>query len=100
MTDILKRCAFGTIIIMFLCVVVLCGNGACEDETVRVLKKGDETTATFVKNYACPVSDDEITEENCILVEYKGKVYNICCDACLKHFKRFPEKFATKANQK
>ena len=85
---------------VLLCATAFCGNGVCEDETVRVLKKGDETTATFVKNYACPVSDDEIVESDAVLVEYKGKIYNLCCEACLKHFKKFPEKFAIKATQK
>ncbi|MBN2453431.1 MAG: TRASH domain-containing protein [Candidatus Omnitrophica bacterium] len=69
----------------------------CENDEVKIVKPGDETTAVMVKNVVCPVSDDDIVAGEEIMVEYKGKIYNLCCEACVKHFKKFPAKFAAKA---
>ncbi len=99
MLGIFKRCAIVTAAAFVLCVGTLCENGICQDKEVKVLKKGDETTATYVKNSTCPVSEDDIVTGEAVMVEYDGKIYNLCCDACVKHFKKFPDKFAKKANQ-
>jgi len=97
MLGIFKRCAIVAIAAMFLCAGILCENGICQDKEVKVLKKGDETTAKYIKNSVCPVSEDDIVTGEAVMVEYDGKIYNLCCDACVKHFKKFPEKFAKKA---
>ncbi len=95
----IKRYAAVTAMALFLCAWVFCSIGVCEDEEVKVVHAGDETTATYVRNSACPVSDDDIVEKEAVMVEYDGKIYNLCCSACVKHFKKFPEKFALKVSQ-
>ena len=48
-----------------------------------------------VGNKICPVSGEKVGEMGDIVkYEYKGKIYNFCCEACLKDFVKNPEKFA------
>ncbi len=46
-------------------------------------------------NKICPISGEEIGEEGMagqeVTVEYKGKVYNLCCAMCKKDFLKDPE---------
>ncbi len=53
--------------------------------------------AINVGNKTCPVSGEEIGEESMkgqeVTVEYKGKVYNLCCPMCKKDFNKDPEKY-------
>ncbi len=99
----LKRCVIVAAIALFICAGIFVTSGICQDETVKVFdetvkafKEGDETTAMMINNSSCPVSDDDIVKGEAVMVEYKGKIYNLCCEACVKHFKKFPEKFALK----
>ena len=55
-----------------------------------------------VGNKICPVSGDkieEIEEGAALKVEDKGKVYNLCCKACMKDFKKDPDKYIQKIEE-
>ncbi len=48
-----------------------------------------------VGNKICPVSGEKVGEMGEIITyEYNGKIYNLCCEACLKDFGKNPEKFS------
>ena len=51
--------------------------------------------AVEVGNKICPVSGDKVGEMGDIVkYEYNGKIYNLCCKACIKDFKKDPEKYS------
>ena len=53
------------------------------------------TKAVEVGNKICPVSGDKVGEMGDIVkYEYNGKIYNLCCKACIKDFKKDPEKYS------
>jgi len=50
-----------------------------------------------VGNKICPVSKEPVTgamSDKPVTIEYKGKIYNLCCPGCLKAFKNNPEKYS------
>ncbi len=81
---------------LFVWAIILCAPALCENNEAKVIEKGTETTAQIVNNYSCPICDEEIDPNTAIMVEYNGKIYSLCCPACVKHFKKFPEKFSKK----
>jgi len=58
--------------------------------------------AVAVGNKICPVSGEKVPtpgEKNAmgdkpVKIEYKGKIYNLCCPMCIKDFKKNPEKYS------
>ena len=66
------------------------------------MMKGEEmpkdsvaSKAVGVGNKVCPVSGEKVGEMGEVVKhEYKGKIYNLCCTACLKDFKKDPEKYS------
>lgn len=55
--------------------------------------------AVEVGNRICPVSGKEIKEEEKYQVEYEGKIYNLCCKACAKDFKKDPQEYIEKLKE-
>lgn len=55
-----------------------------------------EVKAVDYGNKVCPVSGEQIVEENKATYEYKGRIYNFCCASCIPAFKSDPEKFIKK----
>jgi YHS domain-containing protein len=49
-----------------------------------------------VGNEYCPVSGEKIDEKTKVTYEYKGKVYNFCCQDCVEEFKKNPEEYIEK----
>ena len=49
-----------------------------------------------VGNEFCPVSGEKIDEKSKVTYEYKGKIYNFCCQDCVEEFKKDPEKYIEK----
>lgn len=49
--------------------------------------------AVNVGNKICPVTGEKIEDNTKIAYEYKGKIYNLCCSACIEEFKKNPEKY-------
>ena len=47
-----------------------------------------------VNNTICPVMGDKIDMKDPVTVEYNGKIYNLCCSACVAMFKANPEKYS------
>lgn len=48
-------------------------------------------------NTICPVSTEQADAE--ITYEYKGKTYALCCNSCLKKFKKDPEKYISRLSE-
>ena len=48
-------------------------------------------------NTICPVSTEEADPE--ITYTYKGKTYALCCNNCLKKFKKDPEKYISRLSE-
>jgi len=46
-----------------------------------------------VENKICPVTGEKIEEKAKAAYEYKGKIYNLCCLACIEEFRNNPEKY-------
>lgn len=63
--------------------------------------------AVEVGNKICPVSGDKVPApgekgtmgDKPVKVEYKGKIYNLCCPMCVKDFKKNPEKYSAVAQK-
>lgn len=78
-------------------------NGSMMGQEGMMDHKMDEkgTKAIEVGNKICPVSGDKIPapgEESAmgevVKYEYNGKIYNLCCEMCIKDFKKNPEKYS------
>ena len=63
------------------------------------VRTGQDLKGENVKNRVCPVMGSAIDESSVIKVEYKGKVYNLCCTGCVKAFKNNPEKYSSIAEE-
>lgn len=61
--------------------------------------KQEKTKAFDVGNKVCPVSGEKINDKMKAAYEYKGKIYNFCCGACIDEFKKDPKKYIKKAEE-
>lgn len=68
--------------------------------------KEDEIKAVEVGNKICPVSGNKIPAPGekgemgeAVQYEYNGKIYNLCCEMCIKDFKKDPEKYSKIAEE-
>ena len=76
-------------------------------DQATVVKEGVSTKAVEVGNKTCPVSGDKIPApgekgtmgDNPVKIEYKGKIYNLCCPMCVKDFKKNPKKYSAIADK-
>lgn len=60
----------------------------------------DSTKVVEVGNKICPVSGEKVGEMGEIIkYEYNGKIYNLCCQMCVKDFKKNPEKYSAVAEK-
>ncbi|MDO8525427.1 MAG: YHS domain-containing protein [Candidatus Omnitrophota bacterium] len=50
-------------------------------------------------NKTCPVTGEKIDEATKAAYEYKGKIYNLCCPACISTIKKDPEKYIANTEQ-
>lgn len=77
--------------------------GLLSENTLAQEEKKNETKTTTTKNDGkpfntiCPVSHEEIDEE--FTYEYEGKTYAVCCNSCMKKFKKDPEKYIKKLSE-
>ena len=60
---------------------------------------GESTQPAEGAKLFCPVSEEEITVEDAIAIEYNGKRYYVCCSKCQRKFLADPETYAQKAEQ-
>jgi YHS domain-containing protein len=73
-------------------------DGKKETQTVEQ-KSNDKITVDSTKafNTICPVSTEDIDPE--VTYTYKGKTYALCCNNCLKKFKKDPEKYISRLSE-
>src|SRR5690242_9830303 len=59
-------------------------------------KEGAEKAKSVeVGNKICPVSGEEVGKMGeAVKYEYKGKIYNLCCNMCIKDFSQDPDKYS------
>ncbi len=101
---VLKKSCIVIAAAIFCSCILLIDNGVCEDQDIKTAENQDikavvdekKEPARDANNIVCPVSDDDIIPEEAVKYEYKGKIYNFCCEACAKHFKKYPDKFVYK----
>ncbi|MBF0331478.1 MAG: YHS domain-containing protein [Candidatus Omnitrophica bacterium] len=58
--------------------------------------------AVQVGNKICPVSGEKVDANSgmgAVTYEYKGKVYNLCCQGCVSMFQQDPDKYSAIADQ-
>jgi len=60
------------------------------------MAQDSQKKAVEVSNKICPVLNEKIDEKVKATYEYKGKIYNFCCAACIEDFKKDPEKYIKK----
>jgi len=70
------------------------GESACSHSGMAYAEEsGQAKKAVEVGNKVCPVTGEPIAENPKVTAEYKGKIYNLCCQACIKPFNKEPEKY-------
>ena len=69
-------------------------NAQVVDATTHATPKKAED----IGNKVCPVMGEKIDEKTKVTYEYKGKIYNFCCAACIDEFKKDPQKYIEKVN--
>ncbi|MCU7495941.1 MAG: YHS domain-containing protein [Ignavibacteria bacterium] len=50
-------------------------------------------------NKLCPVSGEELEDNDNRLLSYNGKTYGLCCDKCVAKFKKDPAKYAARLSE-
>lgn len=89
---------------------MMCGEHSEQKQMVQAHTEHEqgatETTKQVVAeepvnagNKICPVSGEEIKEGETYQVEYEDKIYNLCCKACMKDFKKDPQKYLKKVEE-
>ena len=68
----------------------------------RVATDEDMKNLPNVGNKLCPVSGNPIDDGSmgeAVKYVYNGKIYNLCCQMCVKDFKKSPEKYSAVAQK-
>lgn len=69
------------------------------ETTAQTKEEPFKSAPSEVGNKICPVSGEEVKEEERYQVEYEGKIYNLCCKMCLKDFNKDQQKYLEKLAQ-
>lgn len=96
---IMKKFIVIIVPILLLLTGVYAGGHEKHGHNKKNTMPGQETSNEHVK--ICPVSGDKIDEKTAqtYKYEYKGKIYNFCCQMCLEEFKKDPEKYISTAEK-
>jgi YHS domain-containing protein len=80
---------------------MMCGEHSKHNINTAQAETEPKTEAVNVGNKICPVSGENVGQDGMEITtyEYKGKVYNFCCTACIEEFKKDPEKYIKKAEE-
>lgn len=73
-----------------------------QDHSKPPAAKSQTTEAVEVRNKICPVSGNSVDDPSMgglIKHEYKGKIYNLCCEGCVSDFEKDPEKYSAIAEK-
>ena len=90
---------FSGLVSLFLISGVFASEGGDHSEHMKGMKQDSmkgkaESSAIEVGNEICPVTGLEIeTMGDPVKYEHEGKIYNFCCEMCVKSFKEDPEKY-------
>ena len=74
-------------------------DGYKDHKVIPAVQSTQETQKTSapieIGNTFCPVSGEKVGGEmgEPVKYEHEGKIYNLCCKACVKDFKKDPEKY-------
>ncbi|MFH1093741.1 MAG: TRASH domain-containing protein [Candidatus Omnitrophota bacterium] len=74
------------------------GSGHKYNSSDSVAQNSQKMTVE-VGNKVCPVLNGKIDEKTKAIFEYKEKIYNFCCPACIDDFKKYPDKYIKKAEE-
>ena len=69
---------------------------------MRVATDEDIKNLPNVGNKLCPVSGNPVDDGSmgeAVKYVYNGKIYNLCCQMCVKDFKKSPEKYSAVAQK-
>ena len=73
--------------------------GSAESRSSNIVTKVVTQEPVNIGNKICPVSGEKIEEATKVTYEYKGKIYNFCCVACIEEFKNDPDKYIQIVNE-
>jgi len=73
--------------------------GGCGQIAPAYADTTTKSEAVNVSNKICPVLGEPIDEATKATYEYKGKIYNFCCQGCVEAFKKELQKYIDKVNQ-
>jgi YHS domain-containing protein len=68
--------------------------GQAEEKT---LSQRGAMEVVEIGNKICPISGDKVSPK--AFYVYQGKKYNFCCAACIKKFKKNPEKYVAETEK-
>ena len=97
-------------IMVLIVVALICSNyafaleGRSHDEHKGSMAEQHESKeksdVVSVNNKNCPVSGENVEDMGGgVKHEYKGKIYNLCCAACVNVFEKDPEKYSEIAEE-
>jgi YHS domain-containing protein len=84
------------IVLFLISLFVLSGNTYSQDE-IKKGKNAAKSEQAEELNTICPVSTEPADPE--ITYMYEGKTYSVCCNSCLKKFKKDPEKYISRLSE-
>ncbi|HLD82427.1 MAG TPA: YHS domain-containing protein [Candidatus Omnitrophota bacterium] len=85
--------------VMFFCFLSLVSISWAQEPIQKTEPAVETPKPVEAGNKICPVSGEKIDEKSKETYEYKGKIYNFCCPACIDEFKKDPEKYIKKVEE-
>ena len=82
------------VMMVFVCCITFAVCGTCADKGSASGKEA--SAAVKVNNAVCPVTGQAVNMKDPVTIEYKGKIYNLCCPDCIKEFNSDPGKYSAK----
>ncbi len=93
-----KKALILLVLTVFACGSVFAACEMCGSAEGGAAEEG-KAEAVKVNNTVCPITGEKVDMKNPTIVEYKGKIYNLCCPSCAKGFNADPEKYSAKAEK-
>ncbi len=75
------------------------GSGHKHNPSDSMVQDTQKRAVEEVGNKVCPVLNEKVDEKTKATYEYKGKIYNFCCPACIDEFKKDPKKYVEKVEE-
>ena len=89
------------VMVLMLSIIILSvGYVYAEENSLVTGVTTEQNKPVEVGNKLCPVTKEKVGEMGKTeTIEYKGKVYNLCCAMCRKDFNKDPEKYSKIADE-